>query len=219
MERKIQTHGEQLKQVLLYREDIEQIVELLREVSPNVELSTDEHKFSDVKEWADMKRDYFTNMQVATRDPYVSLDLSKSSVWLYIAEDTPQSRGAFEKIKRFLMDRKPPGQWLLNFWMPSLVLNVSILLFNLALWGKIPLWGKNGIFLTVTGLFMLGCVWWWWLAFRAQTRKYSIVVPKYRLDAPDFWKRNADKIVIAVISAIVGGLLTLLIKVLTAKGP
>ncbi len=117
------------------------------------------------------------------------------------------------------MDRKPPGQWLLNVWMPSLVFNVLVLLFNLALWGKIPLWGKNGILLTVTGLFMLGCVWWWWLAFRAQTRKYSIVVPKYRIDAPDFWKRNADKIVIAVISAIVGGLLTLLIKVLTAKGP
>ena len=51
MERKIRSHGEHLKQVLLYREDIEQIVELLREVSPNVELSTDEHKSSDVKEW------------------------------------------------------------------------------------------------------------------------------------------------------------------------
>ena len=213
MERKIQAHGEHLKQVLLYRDDIEQIVELLREVSPDVELSTDEHKFSDVKEWADLKRDYFTNMQVATRNPYVSLGLSKSSVFLYIGEDTPQSRGAFEKIKRFLMDRRPPGQRLLNVWMPSLVFNVWLILFYLALWSK------NWTLLTVTGIFMLGCVWWWWRAFRAQTRKYSIIVPKYRIDAPNFWKRNADKIVVAIISAVFGGLLTLLIKALTAKGP
>jgi len=213
MERKIQAHSEHLKRVLLYRDDIEQIVELLREVSPNVELSTDEHKFSDVKEWADMKRDYFTNMQVKTRDPYVSLNLSKSSVWLYIDEDTPQSRGAFEKVKRFLMERKPPGQWLLNAWMPPIVFSLLWIPFDLALWGK------NWALLTVTGIFMLGNVGWWWLAVRAHTHKYSVIVPKYRVEAPNFWQRNADKIVVAIISAVFGSLLTLLIKALTTKGP
>ena len=175
MERKIQSHGERLKRVLLYRDDIERIVELLREVSPNVELSTDEHKFSDVKEWADMKKDYFTNMQVAARNPYISLDLSKSSVWLYIAEDTPQSRGAFEKIKRFLMDRKPPGQSLLNFWMPPLVLNLWWIPLNLAIWRK------NWALLTVSGIFMLGCVGWWWLAFRARLVSIPLLFPNIGL--------------------------------------
>jgi len=219
MERKIKTHGEHLKQVLLYRDDIEHIIELLREVSPNVELSTDEHKFSDVKEWAEVKRDYFTNLQIATRNPYVSLDLSERSVWLYIAEDTPQSRGVFEKIKRFLMNRKHPRQWLLNFWMPNLVLYIWIFLFNLALWGRIPFWGSKSTVWTVSGICFLGYAYWWWLTFRAQTRRYSIIVPKYRVDAPRFWKRNADKIVVAIIAAIFGSLLTLLIKALTAKGP
>jgi len=216
MERKIQEHSEPLKQVLLYRDDIEQIVELLREVSSDVELSTDEHKFNDVKEWAELKRDYFTNMHLKTRNPYVSLDLSKQSVHLYIAEDTPQSRGAFEKIKRFLMDRKPPGQKLLNLWMPPLVLNLPLYAF-LFLPG--PLRGRDWTTISVTGILMLGCVWWYWLGFQSRFRKYSIIVPKYRIDAPNFWKRNSDKIVLAVICTVFGSLLTLLIKSLTTKGP
>jgi hypothetical protein len=216
MERNIQSHSEQLKPVLLYRDDIEQIVELLREVSPNVELSTDEHKFNDVKEWADLKRDYFTNMLLKTRNPYVYVGLSKNSVHLYIAEDTPQSRGTFEKIKRFLMDRKAPGQKLLNPSMPPLVFNLPLYAF-LFLPG--PLRDRDWTSISVTGILMLGCVWWWWLAIQSRLRKYSVIVPKYRIDAPNFWKRNSDKIVLVIISALIGSLLTLLIKSLTTKGP
>ena len=216
MERKIQSHGEPLKQVLLYRDDIEQVVEILREVSPNVELSTDEHKFNDVAEWAELKRDYFTNMQIETRDPYVSLNLTERSVFLYIAKNTPESRGAFEKIKHLLMDRKPPIQRLLNFWMPAVVLNLC--LWSFVLVPALRATSRWETF-TVDAIFMLGCFWWWWSAFQSHTRKFSIIVPKYRVEAPNFWKRNSDKIVIGIISAVFGCLLTLLIKSLTAKGP
>jgi len=66
---------------------------------------------------------------------------------------------------------------------------------------------------------MLGCVWWYWLGFQSRFRKYSIIVPKYRIDAPNFWKRNSDKIVLAVICTVFGSLLALLIKSLTTKRP
>jgi hypothetical protein len=212
MERNIQSHGEHLKPVLLYRDDIEQIVERLREVSPNVELSTEEHKFNDLKEWAEQKRDYFTNMQLRTTNPYVSLQLKENEIWLFIVEDTAQSRGAFEKIKRILADHTRPSAKVMNPWMPSLVCNLCSISFFLTLWVK------DWTILSVTAILMLGCVCWLWWAFHTRFHKYSIIIPKYRTDAPNFWKRNSDKIAVAIIAAVFGSLLTLLIKSLTTKG-
>ncbi len=218
MERIIQSHGEHLKPVLLYRDDIEQIVEVMREVSPDAELSTDQHKFNDIKEWAELKRDYFTNMRLKTTNPYVSLELSERSVWLYIDKDTAQSRGAFEKIKRLLTKLKRPSEKLMNYWMPPIIVNLCIyFLLAASLSKKLSL---NIWTITIVDVILLLAGWWWtrWV-FQSRTRKYSIIIPKYRIDAPNFWQRNSDKIVLAIICTVLGSLLTLLIKSLTAQGP
>jgi hypothetical protein len=213
MERIIQSHGEHLKPVLLYRDDIEQIVEVMQELSPNVELSTDHYKFNDLKEWAELKRDYFTNMQVLTRTPFVSLELKESEIWLYIAEDTAQSRGAFEKIKRILADHTRPSVKVMNTWMPPMA--GAICLQPITFLTLHRSWAS----LTIAAIIVLGCAWWFWWAVHTRFHKYSIVIPKYRTDAPSFWKRNSDKIVLGIITAALGSLLTLLIKSLVAKGP
>jgi hypothetical protein len=213
MERNIQSHGEHLGQVLLYREDIEHIVGLLKEVSANVELSNREHKFKDVEEWASLKREYFTNMTLAGHNPYVSLDMKENSVWLYIAEDTAQSRGAFEKIGQLLKNRKRPGHWLLYPWMAPIVLNVCCFAFY------VGVWHKYWTFACISATLVLGCNGWLWLMWRSRMHRYCVIIPKYRVDAPNFWRRNEDRIIIAIISVAVGSLVTLLIKSLTAKAP
>jgi hypothetical protein len=207
MEHNVQSHSEHLSPVLLYRDDIERIIELLSEISPRIELSNHDHKFNDVKEWAEVKKAYHTDIQMGARGPYISLDMNERSVFLYIAEDTAQSRGVFEKIKRLLADRKPPGHRLLNPWMPAIAFSVCLwaLLF---LASSITRWAILGAISTL----LVGAIGWWVLAWRFRFKKYSVIIPKYRIEAPNFWNRNSDKIVVAIIAAVLGSLLTLLIN-------
>ncbi|MBI3853028.1 MAG: hypothetical protein HY298_22490 [Verrucomicrobia bacterium] len=206
MERIIQSHGEHLKPVLLYRDDIEKIVEAMREVSSDVELSTEEQRFEDLKEWAEMKRDYFTNMQISAKSPFVSLKLEKNQIWLYIGKDTAESRGVFEKVKRILTDHPPPTAKLMNLSTPAVASGICFGAF-VSMAAFVDWMG-----LTVTAILWLGCVWWGRWAFHERFNRYSVIIPRYRIDAPNFWKRNSDKITVAIISTAVGIVLTLLFK-------
>ena len=76
MERKIQERNELFKPVKLYRDDIDDILQVLKEVSSNVTLSTDEYIFQDVNEWAGLPKAHFTNLSIASTKPYISRNCS-----------------------------------------------------------------------------------------------------------------------------------------------
>lgn len=214
MQRKPQSYGEQLKPVRLYIDDLEQIVEVLQEVATDVEISTDEYTLTDIGQLPELKREFFTFLELATREPYISVNLKPNGIWLYIAKDDMVSRGAFEKIKRILVKRKRPFAWLLhNSVMSGLFTGLAL---NLLGWGFIQ--GSSvgrvlGIFALILG------VWWSWYGHKDHFTKYSLIIPKHRIDEPNFFKRNADDVVLAIIAALVGSLLTLVIAKLTGTTP
>ena len=53
---------------------------------------------------------------------------------------------------------------------------------------------------------------WYWYGFYDRFHCFSAVIPKYRVDSPGFLKRNRDKILVSVISLIVGAAIAYLVK-------
>jgi hypothetical protein len=217
MERRIQSYGEHLKPATLYRDDIEKIVEALREISPTIKLSSDEYHFADLKELCESKKDFFTHLEIESENPYISAGFHRNKIWLFIYQDTPQSRGTFEKIKRIINHRARLPLWVISILGTlSAAISGGICLFWFLLRVFQNKWTSPTI---IYGVFLIVCILWtWWMLYTLFYR-YSIIIPKYRIEAPGFWKRNSDKVILVIISAVIGSLLTLLIKNLTGKQP
>lgn len=195
----------------LYIDDLEQIVEVLQELVTDIEISTDEYTLTDIGELSKSNKEYFTFLKLATRDPYISTDLKPDGIWLYIAKDDTVSRGAFEKIKQILVKRKRPFAWLLhNSVIPGLFIGLALG------WGLVQ-GSFVGRLLAISAL-ILG-VSWFWYGHRDRFEKYSLIIRKHRIEAPNFFKRKADEIVLAIIAAIIGSLLTLVVTKLIGTAP
>lgn len=57
-------------------------------------------------------------------------------------------------------------------------------------------------------LLIPGLIWTWW-SFEKGLKKWSVIHLRKRADLPSFWKRNKDRIIVAIIVAIGSSLITL----------
>jgi hypothetical protein len=141
-------------------------------------------------------------MNISGRQPYVSVDLRQYEIWLCISEDIPECRGLFEKIKAVLL--RCQGQF--DWFFYNNILIVSALVCTFA--GIVGSFLSHFTFMLAfsAALFIISLFWGiykdWYLVNR-----YTIIVPKYRIDSPSFVKRNGDKIILAMISALIGAVI------------
>lgn len=214
MQKKIRSHGEVLKPVTLYLDDLEKIVDILRQVSDSAEISTKETILSNLNELTKLKRESLNELYIRLDEPYISLNLMPNTIWLFIGKDEPISRGLFEQIKHVLGRRTCSCAWLINSpWIMGLLLGIGINLFSPGIAEGNWLDVASGGFIICLSilLFLYG--------YNRKFRKYSIIIPKYRSEAPSFFKRNADAILLNIISAILGGIITFAVAKLTEAIP
>ena len=217
MKRVIQPRGVALWPIVIYREDIERMVQILREMSPNVEVSTNEYHLDNLSELFELKHNFLTNLQLRTLKPHIEVDFQEDKVVIHIEEDTMSARGASETLKQLLIKRTP---LFFQFVRSKLLYNIAFafcffsfinfgyaiidIFFDNLSWTRLTAYG---ISLLATGGLCL----------------YLLALPdvkiflKYRNEVPSFWSRNSDKVLLIIISAVTGSLLTLLVKFLTEK--
>ena len=223
MERIVGSYSEKFTPVILYFEDIQHIVSIMKEVSDKVTLRTDVDShtpdmlsFDNVNEWAESGRDFFTYMEIVASNPSSSLYLHKDRVWLYIQQDTTKNRGAFDKIKKILESRRR-----FDFYLPKDWMHIHLFTIIIAPSIYIIFIGKTlAIQATAAVIAYFGIG----LSFRTtyiRTNRSSVIYSKRRGDVPSFWKRNSEKLLVDLIKmsigGVVGGALGYLIRYLTAK--
>ncbi|MBI4447236.1 MAG: hypothetical protein HY645_15195 [Acidobacteria bacterium] len=212
MQKLTKSRGEHLKPVKLFLDDIERIVATLREVSSEVEITTDEYVLADLSQLSDLKHECLTTLKLLNRNPYLAVDLEPSRVWLYIAEDTPTARGLYEKVRSILVQqRRPFASALISWWFPLMISAGMVTAFLIGTIQSNPL--AVGLGLVLFGF----ALWGMWYSHRVVTGRYSIIIPKRRRESPSFLKRNADRIILAMISAIAGGIITSLLSSLISQ--
>jgi len=205
----VQSYDEHLKPARLYMDDLEKIVDILRDLSSQIEISAEGYGIDNVRQLPDLKVDCLHSLQIRSREPYLSLEFKPSSIWLYIDRDDAASRGTFEKIKRVVSERRRGMTWLVqNSILVGLFTGASV---PLMIWSKSSSGINWAMFALGVVVMILGALWIWY-GFHDRFKRYAIIVPKYRVDSPSFFRRNADNILLAFVSAVLGALATFVIS-------
>lgn len=183
----------------LYRDDVRELYAMLEGVSSAVILRVGEFELEGLNELEELSGT-MTELKVAINYPYVSLDLSGSG-WLYAGNGSdPTSRGLVDQGTMLLRKRMDWPRLVATgvaFLLP--VAAVCILLFSSVLIDR------STPFLlasTMSVLLVGGAIWYW--AMRQLIYRPVLVVLADRVDAPSFWRRNADDLVKIIVAAIVG---------------
>ena len=197
--KKIETSiGEHLRPVVLYVEDLEQLERILQEGSPEVSIRTKTHQLESLTELLQLPTAEINELELTAMKPYVSVSFGPAHIWLYASDDTPAQRGVFEKIKAFLNTRKQ-STWLFSPILDGLLLGAGI---NALAWSIL---GRHWHGAVVSTVGIVVAIAFAVYAHRRRFRRFSIIRPRRRAESPGFMTRNADRIVLAVISALLGG--------------
>jgi hypothetical protein len=194
----------------LYLEDIEFLVKRLESISSRITIKTDTHEFENISEFSNTQKEALRKLQILSRDPYLIVELNQLSASLYLSEDRPDARGVFEQIKSHLQKRRKFFTAIFFspiFFIPSIAfcLLVAPLISRF-----VP--SSFQLFALLAWLFLYVCA--GCLFLFLHNRRYNIIIPKRRSDAPSFWERNWEKIVIGVLTGLLGLLIGWLIKFL-----
>lgn len=186
----------------LYKSDLEKIFNLFKDQFPKLEIVADGFKLNDFSELSKINKQEIVEFKITGRDPYLQLDFSRYSASIYLSdEDDIKLRGLADKIGDILSDRKSYLRFFANPWSPNLLTLIWIIFVYLS---KTPFVFSLPVFL----LFV--CLWLFW-GFRIDTQKHSLIYLYDHSSASNFLKRNKDNILLSVLSALIGGIITLAI--------
>jgi hypothetical protein len=138
------------------------------------------------------------SITIRSFNPFISIDIEKDRIWLYIGEDDPVSVGIFEKIKKYLQKKKQILSWLKSVFTIGMLLGFSLTLFFSGIISgnyRYSLIGLIGILGVIGIIFLVG-------------KSEIYLINKCEKDS--FLKRNAEKFLIGTISAALGGIITYL---------
>lgn len=202
--------GEHLAPVIVYREDIELLVDKLsQKVGENdgeVTLKTDEYEYENIEELLQNEADNLTGLSISRRKPYVSVYFDgRMGLWLYAEDDSLIAKGIFAEMTSVL---KPNARkmhvaikWISRVasWLGAIAGGVLI---------------GAGNFKEAAFLFLLPIV-----SILFETSKHRSIIYRYsRAQKMSFWKRNSDQIVVALIGAFAGAAIAIAFTYLLSNG-
>lgn len=206
MKKILQSHFERLKPAKVYLDDIKEIIGFLENTCKEVEIQSGDNLLDSLGELQSLKKEVLHDLTISGKQPYISVDMNPDSLSLYITEDTPESRGLFEKVKDVLVRCRRPFTWLLhNSFLSGIPWGFAV--FFALLGAKTQSWSLATLSVILS---LLGLIWVFY-SIRDWSKRYTVIVPRHRIESPGFVKRNKDKILLAIFSAIFGALVTYLL--------
>lgn len=185
-------------------EDILYIHELLHSVSERVVISTDKDEFESIEELKEYKGP-IKEMSIVAHDPFISVKIS-DWVTIYSMQDTSLTRGISEKIADLAKER------VTLFDAKSRVASYSLYVLS-ALTSVAMSYFFYVDYKPIVAIGIINCGILFLICFsyvRKRQRSSIKLIPKH--EAPNFFKANLDKIVIAVIAATVGAIVGRIIR-------
>jgi len=210
-----------LPPVRLYLDDLLELDELLRKASDKVTwivmYEAKRYELDGVAELSQLKRYTLDGVEVSIRNPYVSVKVDPTSVFVHVWGDDALCAGLHAQLIRFCRSRRTLPfcfvDWQMAMGLTSLIVSAMfaiVLLLRFYLHLR-PTTGQT-LYYAATPILVL--VFFWLLPRPFRSR----IVLKHRVDAPGFFARNYDRIVLAIIGAIaVTGITLLASKLLGGK--
>ncbi|MVT66875.1 hypothetical protein GPL21_17385 [Bradyrhizobium pachyrhizi] len=192
--------------MVLWSEDLDEIVSAFKEARNDrgeVVITTDDYQFESVD---DLKEHFgsrtLTKLEIAATQPFGYVKFDMSWVKLYVSSG-PKSAHLFHEIDAILSRCQRKPKILYNGWFLT-----AAVLINLG-YSYLPnpwLSARAGALLS-TGVSSIVLVWtcWAWLhrAFRS-----AVIRLQHRKETKPFFERNKDQLVMLLIGALIGGMVT-----------
>ena len=209
MEKISQHLSKEFSIVRLYLDDLEAINEILSQMEGSVTWTTETYKFDSLNELLDnYKLPAIHKLVIESRVPYVTIELRHFRSTVTVVSYEPRDEGIFTQLNKILQNSQSKYQYLFStkfFW-------ILMIIFFLALYGIEPEI-HPGIYGTYLALaFSLSFYGGWIKAYK--NTKIKLI---NRHEEKNFWARNKDQIILIVIGALLGSLLTYLIQLISGK--
>lgn len=201
------THlGKHIPPVNLYREDLSAIAEALTQDNGKLGIRTDEFEYDSIDELVSNSEDSLDGLSLKREIPYVSVDFdSRGGVWLYSEKNSLIARGIFAEIQEILESNRRFSYFVLRrFVEGSSWLGAA----GLGAFAAVGYWRE----VTLSVLLLLINI-----AFLF-VKPRSIISRDLRAQTKNFWQRNSDQIVVALIAAVTGSIVTLAATALFSGG-
>jgi len=203
----------------LFLDDLETIENTIKKEFPQskYKLETKELEFeslSEIPKNLSITRNFYISVWNDSESFYSRIDVNFHQWGASISTDyydDAKTFGLFNKIVEIISkrERKLLYWWLkLNPFMVGLLFISALISVELLVHKK----QKNAIFVWLLIAMLLASICCYFIGEYINTRKFSIIEFVHKKEKPNFFKRNKDSIIIAIIGAIFGSLFTLIIQ-------
>ena len=179
----------------------------MEEVNPIVKISTADYAFDNLDEMKEAGIERTNYLSIYTNDPSILLKLEPHASVLESDDDAAIQKGTTEKIKTVLAARKT---YLTRFLQSGTVAGIFI---GSSFWYLFPGWSNHDFRKVTIGLtaLIVGLLWSWWAMTKSRTVYPTIHLSPKRA-RPNVLDRKKGDIVLALISAIAGAIVALVIS-------
>lgn len=202
MERRTKSLAENVTPVKLYLDDVDAIVQAMQAAGEGeVTVTTVDHVLRSVEELERYGEGVLRDVEIQRFNPYVSVHLRGAGAWIYTATDEPVSTGVYYKILALVARRRRRVGWLTgSSWawvVGGVLINVGAPLIYAT--DSSPLIAFGAVLL-ILGLVTL-------IASLVSVSRGAVLVPARKRDAPSFFQRNTDRLIIGITGAVVGAVI------------
>ena len=195
-----------LKPIKIYLEELSELHSFLLEISnDNVEIQACGYELENFEELKNLQKDEIHDLKFTCKSPYLSIDFSSNSARVYCGKGDIASEGIVSRIYNILKHSQIKRLNLLDHWwigfFVGLPLTVGIVITNI----DVVLIGA----LLILIQFVI-------LAYEYQisVNKYSTLILKSKKEKTSFWKRNKDQVILLLVGAFLGAIITIILNVI-----
>jgi len=191
----------------IYRDKIEELYSFLNDIcEDSVDIQTCGYSLDSIDEITDLPQEQTNSISFTCNHPYLQVILTPVHGEIYCSNADIKAEGIVSRTQQILLKGKVTRPFLPEHKWLSFILGLAFgtplglgLLFN-----NVPV-------ITFGGLLLLG-----WFVFviwdyHFKRNSFCTIVFKSRKEAIGFWKRNKDQVVLLLIGAIIGTVITLLV--------
>jgi len=160
------------------------------------------YRLKSLDEVSNLTENTTNSILFSSQQPYLQVRLTSVYGEIYIGDGGIEAEGIASRVESILLRGKVSRPLLLDRVWVSVALGVS-------LWMGVII--TNPLIITLSVALMLIAFLWIIWDYRFVTQHYNTLVFRMRKDSPNFWTRNKDQIILLLIGAVIGAVITVVV--------
>jgi hypothetical protein len=215
--------GDLLPRIRLFRDDLERIVDIMKDAGLEITITDSTHKYSDFDDVKGNRGSRIRQLKVQgapsedllNKQPALkswdSLSVefrSDDKTWLWVSQPGPPLEVYWHRVRDLILGCRRWHEKALNPWVGWFTLSALCAFLSVGL--AIPHPFRQAFAITVGSLLGISLVYCLLSLYWRLT--YPVLILDRGHEWQSFWRRNGDKIILAFLSGVIGGVIGWFIK-------